>query len=297
MTRGAAALCLLASSVAAAQERDLEIPSGDVTIHAHEVGDPRAPEVLIAIHGGPGLASDYMAPLARLAGPGRRVVLYDQRGSGRSTRSPTRDYTLAAQLADLDAVRAAVGAERVVLVGHSWGTVIALAYAFENAPLHVSKVVLVGMGAPTAAEDRRSFGAAFAARRDKLQRAGIIPRVRPPPSGDDCIAAFNATLPAHFADARHPGARRLAGSYHCDVTHAALRGAGEWDFRGDLENFAVPLLLVIGDADANFAGCRETAALVPAEKAVLGVLRECGHFPFIECPDAFYGMVSRFLSE
>jgi proline iminopeptidase len=295
MTRGAAALCLLWASLAAAQDRDLEVASGDTTLHVHEVGDPKAPQVLIAIHGGPGLASDYLAPLARLAGPGRRVVFYDQRGSGASPRSPSRDYTLATQVADLDAVRTAVGAERVILVGHSWGTVIALAYAFENAPLYVSKVVLIGMGAPTAAEDRRSFGVAFGARRDKLVRAGLIPRARPAPTGDDCIDAFNATLPAFFADAHHPGAKRLAGSYHCDVTHAALRGAGEWDFRHDLENLNVPILLVIGDADANLAGCQMTRALLPADKAILGLLRECGHFPWIECPEGFYGMMRRFL--
>src|SRR5262249_10942188 len=149
---------------------------------------------------GPGLAYDYLLPLDRLAGPGRRIIFYDQRGTGRSLRPLSRDYTLGAQVADLDAVRRAVHARKIVLLGHSWGTVVALAYAIAH-PDEVASVILVGMGAPSDEEDRRSFGAGFGARKAALMKAGIVPRSRPPPHGDDCMPAFAAVLPVHFADA------------------------------------------------------------------------------------------------
>jgi proline iminopeptidase len=279
-----------------ASARDLEIPAGDVTLHAHIVGADDAPQTIVVIHGGPGLAHDYLLPIERLAGSKRRIVFYDQRGAGRTPRPTTGDYSLGSQVADLDAVRRTVGARQVHLIGHSWGTVVALAYAAYH-PEAVASVTLVGMGAPTASTDRRSFGAGFSARKAALVKAHIVPRDRPPPHGDDCMPAFAAILPVHFADARHPGARHLDGSYHCDVGRATLAAAGEWDFRGDLENLQTPLLLVIGDADANFPGYEETARLVAPEWLVRAELQACGHFPWIECPAPFFGVLERFLGQ
>jgi proline iminopeptidase len=286
----------VAPGVVRAQARDLAVPSGEVLVHARVVGPSDASSTVLAVHGGPGLDQAYLWPLAWLAAADRRVVFYDQRGTGASTRPVSGDYGLPAQVADLDAVRRAVGAERVHLLGHSWGTVVALAYAAAH-PEAVASLILVGMGAPDAAADRRSFGARFGARKAELQRAGLIAKGRPVARGDDCMPVFDAILPVHFADARHPGARRLAGSYHCDVGRLTLAAAGEWDFRSVLSTLPVPFLLVVGDADANFAGARETARLVPPERFSWGELRGCGHFPWIECPEPFFATVLRFLTQ
>jgi proline iminopeptidase len=295
--RSLLALALAVAAPARADDgRELEVHTGDATLHVRVVGPDHARRTLIVIHGGPGLTYDYLLPLGRLAGADRRVVFYDQRGSGRSLRPLSRDYGLVAQVSDLDAVRRAIGAQKVELLGHSWGTVVALAYAFAS-PDHLEAVMLVGMGAPTDEEDRRSFGAGFGPRKAALIRAGIVPRTRPPPRGDDCMPAFAAILPVHFADARHPGARQLPGSYHCDVGRATLAAAAGWDFRSDLPQLAVPLLLVIGDADANFDGLKETASLVAPDLLVRAELADCGHFPWIECPAPFYAVLDRFLTQ
>jgi len=256
---------------------------------------PDAAATLVVVHGGPGLDSSYLGPLEWLAAPDRRVAFYDQRGAGGSTRPASGGYGLDAQVADLDAVRHELGAERVVLVAHSWGTVVALAYAAAH-PDAVSALVLLGMGAPTAAEDRRSFGARFGARKQTLIKAGVVPAARPAAEGDDCIGSFNAILPVHFADARHPGARRLAGSYHCTVGRATTSAAGEWDFRSVLEGLHVPVLMIIGDADANYPGAVVTARLVPRAELAWGEIPSCGHFPWIECPQPFFATVLRFLT-
>jgi pimeloyl-ACP methyl ester carboxylesterase len=286
----------LASRAGAAPAFDLDVPAGDARIHAHVVGSDEARRTVVVVHGGPGLTYDYLLPLARLADLGRRVVFYDQRGAGRSLRPLDREYGLAAQVADLDAVRRAVGADKIELVGHSWGTVVALAYAAAH-PDEVAAVVLIGMGAPTDDEDRRSFGASFAARKAALVKAGLVPRSRPPPRGDDCMPAFAAVMPAHFADARHPGARSLPGSYHCDVGRATLQAASGWDFTSDLRGLSSPILLVTGDADSNYLGVKETAALIDPDFLVRADLAACGHFPWIECPTPFYAVLERFLTQ
>src|SRR5262249_19220009 len=118
----------LAVSVGArADERELTVLSGEVVLKAWVVGPDSAGGTLVVLHGGPGLDHAHLLPLAWLASDERRVVFYDQRGAGSSSRPPSGDYTLAAEVADLDAVRRAAGAERVHLVAHSFGTVLALA--------------------------------------------------------------------------------------------------------------------------------------------------------------------------
>jgi len=71
------------------------------------------------------------------------VVSYDQRGAGRSTAPDDLDYSLDAHVADLEALRSALGAGSVQLVGQSWGGAIASAYAATH-PDRVSALVLVG---------------------------------------------------------------------------------------------------------------------------------------------------------
>ena len=81
---------------------------------------------LMVLNGGPGVAHDYMLVsdvwdnLARR----RRVVFYDQRGTGRSAvLAPRQTCTLADQIADLDALRARLGIERMDVLGHSWAAI------------------------------------------------------------------------------------------------------------------------------------------------------------------------------
>lgn len=101
--------------------REFTADSHGVTLHVRVAGDPASGNVLIAIHGGPGVISDYLLSLESLAGPHLAVVTYDQRGVGRSSspQADPADYTLAMYAEDLDAVRQAIGAESVHLFGHS----------------------------------------------------------------------------------------------------------------------------------------------------------------------------------
>src|SRR5262249_1929438 len=138
---------LLACMGAAPDPVDVTVTSGDVTIAAHLVG-ARGLDAIVAIPGGPGLSYEYLLPLAELASGRHSVVVYDPGGVGGSSRPGDANYGLGAQVEDLEAIRIAVGAQRVHLLGHSWGTVVAIAYAAAHAN-RVASVVLVGMGPPT----------------------------------------------------------------------------------------------------------------------------------------------------
>jgi pimeloyl-ACP methyl ester carboxylesterase len=108
---------------------DRTVPGDGVSLHARVWGGGGTPVVLLH-----GLASnariwDGVAPV--LAGAGLRVAALDQRGHGESEQ-PAAGYDFATVCRDLEAALLALGVERPVLAGHSWGANVALQYAAER---------------------------------------------------------------------------------------------------------------------------------------------------------------------
>jgi L-proline amide hydrolase len=88
---------------------------------------------LLCLHGGPGSTHDGLEPLRSLAAQGRRVVLYDQLGSGDSDRPDDPSlWTVETFLDQLRTVREALGLERLLLFGSSWGGMLALEHALSR---------------------------------------------------------------------------------------------------------------------------------------------------------------------
>src|SRR5512132_970157 len=80
------------------------------------------PDLLVMIHGGPGMDSGYMVPDCAPLAEHHRLLFYDQRGSGRSEllRDDPALYTMAHHVADLEALRVQFGLARMTLVAHSF---------------------------------------------------------------------------------------------------------------------------------------------------------------------------------
>jgi proline iminopeptidase len=120
----------------------------DQQVYWEVCGNPHGKPALV-VHGGPG--SGCTAGHRRYFDPGRyRVVLFDQRGCGRSTphaSDPTTDLrcnTTEHLLADMERLRMHPGIDRWLLSGSSWGSTLLLAYA-ERHPRRVSEIVISGV--------------------------------------------------------------------------------------------------------------------------------------------------------
>ena len=91
------------------------------------------PATILGLHGGPGLDHRYIERLRELAGGDLQVVLFDQLGSGRSDRPDDPSlWTMERFVAEVEAVRTALGLARVHLYGQSWGGWLALQYALDH---------------------------------------------------------------------------------------------------------------------------------------------------------------------
>jgi pimeloyl-ACP methyl ester carboxylesterase len=107
------------------------------------VGVAVKPEPIVFLHGGPGVRfMPWDSPIyGAFAADGFRVYLYDQAGSGASALLPhSKDYTIERFVEDLEAVRLQLHADRMILIGHSWGSLLAASYMAKY-PTHVSKAV------------------------------------------------------------------------------------------------------------------------------------------------------------
>lgn len=116
----------------------------------------------VYLHGGPG--SGCQPSHRRLFDPGRfRAVLFDQRGAGRSLPARSREHNTTQHLiADMERVRMALGIERWLVVGGSWGATLGLAYA-QTHPERVSGLVLRATFLGTRAELDWAFGTGLGA--------------------------------------------------------------------------------------------------------------------------------------
>jgi proline iminopeptidase len=267
--------------------QELEVEGADTTLAVRVAGSVRSGQVLIALHGGPGMSSAYLRDLEQLAGPDLAVVTYDQRGAGRSTSPPDNpaSYTFEKYVQDLEAVRAQIGVERVHLLGHSWGGLLAMRYAVAY-PEQVRSIVLMGSGAP-------SMAAARAAQANRAQRIGALQQQGLLPAQ---LTSVQDILPSYLAD---PAAGLPSALEDLDytprveeLTWAAL---GEYDFTAEVGALEQPVLLLWGEGDPFGVQMAEaTRAALSNAQVEFVVLEKCGHF-WHECPEQFYPHARAFL--
>ena len=111
-------------------------------MYYQEHGSPTGKPVVV-LHGGPGGGIQHS--VLDFFGPKWRVILYDQRGCGRSTPSLSlRHNTTWDLVADLERLRTHLGLDSWTVFGGSWGTTLALAYASKHAG-HVDAMILRGV--------------------------------------------------------------------------------------------------------------------------------------------------------
>lgn len=133
----------------AATNRPPLVQSGRVAVIGGDVrykivGADKAGVPLLVLHGGPGVPHDYLESLEALADQ-RPVVFYDQLGCGNSDRPVDESlYTIERYVDELAKVRAALKLDRVHILGHSWGTMLAVEYMLRRHPAGVVSLTLAG---------------------------------------------------------------------------------------------------------------------------------------------------------
>ena len=269
------------------QELKARVPHGKLYVRV--AGNQESGNVMIALHGGPGQSHHYMLDLERLAGREFSVVTYDQRGVGGSTAPPAdpSNYDLTDYVEDLEAVRRAVGAGQVHLLGHSWGGIVAMHYAAAY-PERVHSLILVGSGSPTW-NGIVAAGARINQRVRELQKEGVLPDPLPP--GADFAAFFSdPSFPV-----KHPDENATRTEFSSSVNQLTLAANEGFDLTAEVGRLDHRVLVLFGEDDpAGMPLVEETLAALRSADVEFVLLERCGHF-WHECPDQFYPRVRAFL--
>lgn len=289
-----AAVLLVCAGVAAAAGS----AATPVRSFVRTAGPADASRTLVVVNGGPGYDSrQAFRAFRRLTTPTRRVVAYDQRGVGRTPAPAAPDYSLAAFVADLEALRVRLGVSRIDLLGHSFGALVASAYTATH-PGRVRSLILHS-GLPLAVDAQYAGDARFERRLAALQRQGRVPRLVP----EACAARSPALLPVYVADPSRAAAVRTAlGPFSCDDTvgelanAAIVAGPERSRLARGLARYRGPALVVMGARDP-FGSAWADDNAAPLRNAVVTkrVLANAGHFLWLESR-ALYPTLRAFLA-
>ncbi len=249
----------------------------------------------VVLHGGPGADHGYLLPGFDVLADRRELVYYDQRGGGRSPVARDVPVGWLEHVADLDALREVWGLERLVLLGYSWGGLLAQLYATEH-PDRVERLALVSP-APSWRAAREEFERRFAERnlapaleqeRRALRESGL--RERDPQAYER--RQFELAVVPYFYDpakVRELTAFRVVGRTQQEV----WRSLGDYDLRPALRGLRIPAFVLHGrDDPIPIEASRETAGALDAE---FHALDRCGHCPHVERLDEFRRLVDGFL--
>ena len=271
------------------------VAAEDVVLHYRTYGEG-APLLLLA--GGPGMSGDYLLPVAAELAEYRTIVL-DQRGTGRSTmaRLDAASMTLAHAVEDVERLRARLELERWSVLGHSWGGVLAMAYAARH-PERVQALVLAGSGGPTTDFLRYLPGnvqsrlSAEAERQLAYWSDGARVQADPQRAGYE---HFRVMARAYVCLEKHVELiLRGVGPEHFDRRTTVLMQSNllqsEYDLRPALAALPAEVLIVQGRQDV--VGESTAYALANAlPQARLEWIERCGHFPWLERPQPFFAAV------
>src|SRR5262245_29920851 len=289
---------LLAPDAALAQDGTFE--SAGAPLYYRSVGSG-TPAVLLS--GGPGFTVDYVVPVGDFLPADYRRIFFEQRGTGNS-RPPTltpESMTLQTVVDDLEALRLHLKQDRLFLIGHSWGGMLAMAYAAAH-PDRVDRMILIGPGGPTL-EFSQWFpdNIRMRLRPEDLEKERYWDEA--PKRGVDpdkaALEGIRAITPGYFFD-RQKGLAFASsmpdGTVHLAVNQLLFEDMAKtgYDSRPGLQKLTRPVLIVQGHQDP--VGDKTAEDIHAAIKgSVLWYVNKCGHFPWLEQPEEFKRAVAQFL--
>lgn len=252
-------------------DRELRVPVRGGSIYVRVNGDlaaPRAP--VLFIHGGPGSGHAYFLPTLQLADQ-RAVILYDQLDAGLSDRpGDPANWTVERFVSEIDAIRAALGLKHLHVVGHSWGSTIALEYGARR-PGGLRSLTL---GSPLIST--RSWEASTRAQLATLPasvRTTIETHERAGTTRDPAYVAAMDVFYANFLRRRPlpdyvAAYKKRTGLASNPIVYEAMWGPGEIAATGTLKSYdGEPLLPLI--AAPTLVICGEQDEMTPAAAAPL----------------------------
>ena len=272
---------------------------------------------LVIVHGGPGASHDYFLPYLLPLARTHRLIFIDERGSGRSQRlQDTSRYTVEAMVEDLEDVRVALNLGKVAVLGHSYGGVVAQAYALKYQQ-NLTGLILGSTFASTReinealAREKAQMAPEKLKRLNELEAAGLFGKGENwehgrYPAEYATLAWGNGYFPFLYGERPDPNYdpagqntttswelyRTMWGEHGEFVIDGNLKSV---EYVDRLSTIHVPTLITVGDHDeSDPVMSREMHEKIKGSKLV--ILPNSGHMTFVDQPDLWLQAVEEFLA-
>ena len=281
----------------------------------YETDGTGVPIVLLA--GGPGQSCDALKFTHRLLRGSGQLVFVDNRGRGRSEApADAASYTLENDVKDVEAVRRDLGADKIIVYGHSYGSLVALSYALTY-PGHALAVITTGAlhGAKVWQERNIDMVKILLERKYPKRWARIVElhdngRLTGDPRVQSLLAdldfyLYNSETPWRFFP-QFPNPGKRTNFYNVDVYLAMAGPDPEWKIGGTMKNvellprlseFKGPALIIGGRHDLISPVINQIEIADALPNARLVIFERSAHLPFEEEPLRFLSVVSEFIRD
>ncbi len=288
------------------------VDANGVMIYYEEIGKG---EPLMIVHGGPGASHDYFLPYLLPLAKNNRLVFIDERGSGQSQRlEDATQYTVENMVEDVEAVRKALDLGKMSLLGHSYGGVLAQAYALKYQQ-NLTHMILCSTFPSTSqmnqvlAKIKENMSHELRDRIDKMEKAGLfghgLPYEQNRYTNAYMIAAWGeGYFPYLYQNRPDPNYDPVASGNMSWRLYREMWGSdGEYVIDGNLKSveyvdklstIKVPTLITCGDHDECAPSLSEEMhAKIAGSKLV--IFPHSGHMTFVDQPNMFIKTVEDFL--
>jgi proline iminopeptidase len=272
---------------------------------------------LLIVHGGPGASHDYFLPYLLPLARHHRLIFIDERGSGKSEKlDDPSGYTVENMVEDTEAVRQGLKLGRISLLGHSYGGVLAQAYALKYQG-NLSHLMLCSTFHSTSKMNevfQRMLANMTPGLRDRilsLEKAGLFGKGKDYEKNrypNDYMIAAWAEGYFPYLYQRRPDANydpTANGNMSWDLYREMWGSHGEYVIDGNLKSveyadrlktIKVPTLITAGDHDECAPSLSEEMhQLIAGSKLV--IFPESGHMNFVDQPALFNKTISDFLAQ
>lgn len=260
-------------------------------------------EPLILIAGGPGSAHYFHPQFSALADQ-YRVIYYDAFGRGKSDRAKSpAEYTFARDVEDLEGLRKALGFETIHLLGHSYGGMVAQAYALKH-PAAVKRLILADTFFSGEMWQANNDNYNHEARNQFPEKWARIEDVR--------ARGFRSQDKEHQEVYQIPSgilyyfnpSNEVSGPFNTEVYYAIVGEDGDFviggdigklDFRRALSELKMPILILAGRYDRVSIPRLAVQYKRYAPQAEFVMFEKSGHLPFVEEPELTMQVLRTFL--
>ena len=260
----------------------------------------RGSETIVIVHGGPGLPHEYFHPVFSNLSRYAKLVYFDRRADIASVQKPAQIISMKEMAEDLEALRIAIGLERMTVLGHSFGGNIALKYALMH-PDRVERLILVNTSSYVENPNDTDARVMSLLTPSEISAMNALEGPRAARTACERVGRrYRSMYPYMFHHSMDAASQeRDYYSVYFDMLARRLLVAGEeggFDARGQLEKIKVPVLVLTGKHDVvtppEFS--TEMAKELPHSRLV--VLDKSGHFSFIEENFLFTEWVRQFVA-